>query len=224
MKLMIAAASLAALMTWQAPSADTVRDRLDKYLIDYEPQLSSVVADERMTQRDGASRYANSQTAEPTKNREIISEVAFIGLPGGAGWLGFRRVVNVNGKALADSGPSLAVLLTDGASDDYDQARLLLSESARHNLGGARTTNLPNLPLEFMHPRNRHRLHHRLDGMEKIRGISTARMVFEEHSTPTMIQRPEGGDMQSLISAWVEPDTGRLLRIRKALGGLESPK
>ncbi len=174
--------------------------------------MSSVVADERMTQRDGASRYANSQTAEPTKNREIISEVAFIGLPGNAGWLGFRRVVTVNGKTLADAGPSLAVLLTDGASDDYDQARLLLSESARHNLGGARTTNLPNLPLEFLHPRNRHRLHHRLDGMEKIRGINTARMVFEEHSTPTMIQRPEGGDMQSLISAWVEPDTGRLLR------------
>jgi len=73
-----------------------------------------------------------------------------------------RRVVNVNGKALADAGPSLAVLLTDGASDDYDQARLSLSESARHNLGGARTTNLPNLPLEFLHPRNRHRLHHRL--------------------------------------------------------------
>ena len=48
--------------------------------------------------------------------------------------------------------------------------------------------------------------------MEKIRGINTTRMVFEEHSTPTIIQRPEGGDMQSLISAWVEPDTGRLLR------------
>ena len=48
--------------------------------------------------------------------------------------------------------------------------------------------------------------------MEKIRGIETARMVFEEHSTPTIIQRPDGGDMQSLISAWVEPATGRLLR------------
>ena len=146
------------------------------------------------------------------KNREIISEVAFIGLPGNAGWLGFRRVVKVNGKTLADAGPPLAVLLTDGASDDYDQARLLLVGERAAQSRRARTTNLPNLPLEFLHPRNRHRLHHRLDGMEKIRGVKTARMVFEEHSTPTMIQRPEGGDMQSLVSAWVEPDSGRLLR------------
>ena len=212
MKIFAIAAVMTALVLAQADDGDAIRDRLDKYLFDYEPQLSSVVAEERMTQRDGASRFANSQTAEPTKNREIVSEVAFIGLPGNAGWLGFRRVVKVNGKALADAGPSLSVLLTDGATDDYDQARLLLTESARHNLGGARTTNLPNLPLEFLHPRNRHRLHHRLDGMEKVRGVNAARMVFEEHSTPTIIQRPEGGDMQSLITAWVEPGTGRLLR------------
>ena len=48
--------------------------------------------------------------------------------------------------------------------------------------------------------------------MEKIRGANTARMVFEEHSTPTIIQRPDGGEMRSLVSAWVEPETGRLLR------------
>ena len=102
--------------------------------------------------------------------------------------------------------------LADGASDSYGKARLLLGESAKHNLGLPRTTNLPNLPLEFLHPRHRSRLRHRIDGMEKIRGINTARMLFEEHGSPTLIQRPEGGDMQSLISAWVEPDTGRLLR------------
>lgn len=210
MKLLIAAA--AAVLALQAANADTIRDRLDAYLIAYEPQLSSLVADERMTQRDGASRSAFRQSAEPTKNREIKSEVAFIGLPGDIGWLGFRRVVSVNGKPLADAGPALGELLTDATTDDYDQARLLLNESARHNLGLPRTTNLPNLPLEFLHPRNRHRVHHRLDGVEKIRGADTARMVFEEHSTPTIIQTPEGGEMVSLVTAWVEPVTGRLLR------------
>jgi hypothetical protein len=196
----------------QLPDANAVRDRLDKYLSEYEPQLSSLVADERMTQRDGASTNANRDTALPTKDREIRSEVAFISLPGDAGWLGFRRVTAVNGRKLPDPGPGLAQLLTDGAQDDFDQARLLLAQSAEHNLGFPRTTNLPNLPLEFLHPRNRHRLAHRVDGMEKIRGIQTARMVFEERSTPTIIRRADGGDMQSLISAWVEPDSGRLLR------------
>jgi hypothetical protein len=192
--------------------ADAIRDRLDRYLLEYEQQLSSLVADERMTQRDGANRNATPETSEPTKSREIISEVAFVGLPGELGWLGFRKVVKVNGKTLSDSGPSLATLLSDGAKDDFERARLMLSQSAQHNLGFPRTTNLPNLPLEFLHPRNRKRLSHRLDGMEKIRGIQAARMVFDETSTPTIIRRPDGGEMRSLITAWVEPDTGRLLR------------
>ena len=212
MKSALSIAAFVAALAWQLPAADAVRDRLDKYLVEYEPQLSTLVADERMNQRDGLSFNANRRGAEPTKDREILSEVAFIGLPGDAGWLGFRRVTSVNRKKLPDPGPGLAQLLTDGAKDDFDQARLLLAQSAEHNLGFPRTTNLPNLPLEFLHPRNRHRLAHRIDGMEKIRGINTARMVFEERSTPTIISKPDGSPMQSLVSAWIEPDTGRLLR------------
>jgi hypothetical protein len=196
----------------QAETADAIRARLDNYLVAYEPQLSALVAEERMSQRDAPGAGASVTAAPDTKHRSLVSEVAFIGLPGEAGWLGFRRVVQVNGRIVSDAGPPLAVLLTDGASDDYDQARLLLTESARHNLGSPRTTNLPNLPLEFLHPRNRHRLHHRIDGTEKIRGSETTLRVCQEHSTPTIIQRPEGGDMQSLVRAWVETATGRLIR------------
>jgi len=210
MRFMFLSLSIAILA--QVDDGDALRNRLDQYLLEYEPRMSALVADERLTQRDGPSPEAFRQTAEPTKNRILESEVAFIGLPGNTGWLGFRRVLKVNGKAVKDIGTPLATLLSEGASDDYDQARLLLRDSAQHNLGMPRTTNLPNLPLEFLHPRNRHRLHHRLDGREKIRGIDTARLVFEEHSMPTIIQRPEGGDMLSLIMAWVEPSTGRLIR------------
>ena len=210
MKSILAAALLA--LAVQGDDADAIRDRLDKYLFEYEPQLSALVAEERMQQRDGLSSQANRMTAQPVLNRRLISEVAFIALPGDAGWLGFRRVTNLNGKAVKDQGTPLATLLSDGGSDDYDQARLLLSDSAQHNLGLPRTTNLPNLPLEFLHPRNRHRLNHRVDGIEKVNGLATTRMVFQEHSTPTIIQRPEGGDMQSLVTAWIETATGRLIR------------
>jgi hypothetical protein len=196
----------------QAPDGEQIRDRLDAYLLAYEPQLSALVAEERLTQRDGPSPDAIRKTAPPTKNRTIVSEVAFISLPGGIGWLGFRRALNLNGEDLPDAGPPLGVLLAGGADDDYDQARLLLSESARLNLGMPRTTNLPNLPLEFLHPRNRRRFSHRNDGTEKIRGVTTTRLVLRETSSPTIIQRPEGGDMTSLVSAWVETGTGRLLR------------
>lgn len=209
-KLLIAIA--AGLIVWQVDDGNAVRDQLDKYLLEYEAQLSTVVAEERLSQRDAPSREATVTAAPDSKFRTIISEVAFIGLPGKAGWLGFRRVMKVNGKAIKDAGTPLDVLLTDGAADDYDQARLLLADSASANLGTPRTTNLPNLPLEFLHPRNRHRLHHRVDGVERIRGSDVTRLVFDEHSAPTIIQRPEGGDMPSQVTAWVETSTGRLLR------------
>ena len=203
---------LTALVAIQPDAGAAIRDRLDKYLLEYEPQLSTLVADERFSQRDAPSRQAVVSGAPDSVHRTIVSEVAFISLPGNAGWLGFRRVMSVNNKDVKDKGTPLSTLLSDGASDDYDQARLLLADSASTNLGLPRTTNLPNLPLEFLHPRNRHRLHHRVDGTEKVRGIETTRMVFLEHSTPTIIQRPEGGDMPSLVTAWIETATGRLLR------------
>jgi hypothetical protein len=212
MKALVIVAAASALLASQADSGDAIRDRLDKYLIAYEPQLSSLVAEERMSQRDAPGQGAAVTAAPDTKHRSMVSEVAFIGLPGDAGWLGFRRVVRLNGKTISDGGAPLAVLLNDPADDDFDQARLLLTQSAEYNLGFPRTTNLPNLPLEFLHPRNRHRLHHRIDATEKIRGSQTTLMVFQEHSTPTIIRRPDGGDMRSLVRAWVETATGRLIR------------
>lgn len=210
--MMLLAALFGLLLLAQADDAGAIRDRLDKYLVEYEPKLSSMIAEERISQRDAPSREAAVNVAPDSKFRNIVSEVAFISLPGDAGWLGFRRVLKVNGKDIKDAGTPLHVLLTDGASDDYDQARLLLSDSASANLGPPRTTNLPNLPLELLHPRNRHRFHQRIDGLEKIRGIETTRLVVAEHSTPTIIQRPEGGDMPSTVTAWVETRTGRLIR------------
>ena len=196
----------------QADDAGAIRDRLDAYLLKYEPELSTLVAEELMIQRDAPGRGAAVTAAPDTKHRRINSDVAFIGLPGelGLAWLPARdqgeRQDHCRRRAAARRAAHRRCV------DDYDQARLLLQESARHNLGSPRTTNLPNLPLEFLHPRNRHRLHQRIDAVEKIRGIETTLLVLQEHSTPTIIQRPEGGDMQSLVRAWVETKTGRLIR------------
>lgn len=203
----IAIVVAAAFAGLQAPTADEVRDRLDAYLLAYEPQLSALVADEEMTQRTSRQRGFTGAT-----NRRIHSEVAFVALPGKAGWLGFRRVVKVNGKTVKDQGVPLAQLMAEGTSDDYDQARLLLADSAAHNLGAPRTINLPNLPLELLHPRNRHRFAHEVFGREKIRGIPTVVLRLDEIARPSLIQQAGAGDMKTAVWAWVEPATGRLLR------------
>lgn len=205
MRTIIAVAVLATFVSAQANNADTIRDRLDRYLIEYEPHLSSLVAEELMTQRTKERNWV-------VTNRRIESEVAFVALPANAGWLGFRRVRRVNGKEVKDRGVPLAQLLSEGASDDFDQARLLLADSAAHNLGAPRTINLPNLPLELLHPRNRHRFAQEVLGHEKVRGTPVVLVRLDEISTPTVIQQPNAGDMKSVVWAWVEPDSGRLLR------------
>jgi hypothetical protein len=200
-----AALLLAVALSAQPEDAGALRDRLDKYLRDYEPRLSALVADEEMTQRTRERQWV-------VTHRRIHSEVAFIALPGNIGWMGFRRVVKVNGKVVKDRGVPLAQLISEGAGDDYDQARLLLADSAAHNLGAPRTINLPNLPLEMLHPRHRHRFVQEVFGREKIRGITGVLLRFDEFATPTIIQQPGAGDMKTVVWAWIEPASGRLLR------------
>jgi hypothetical protein len=192
----------------QADDAGTIRDRLDKYLLDYEPQLSALVADERMMQFE---EPASGMPAYERRRRELLSEVAFIALPGRAGWLGVRHVKQSDGQSVAEA-PPLALALSKGSQDDYEEARALLAHSAAYNLGLPRTTNLPNLPLELLHPRNRERFLHRLGGRAMIGGVRTRQLVSIERMVPTIIKSPEGDDMESVVTSWIEPVTGRLLR------------
>lgn len=204
MRLIIATTAFTAFLAAQADDGDAIRERLDTYLAAYEPQLSELIADELITQR--------AQRQWVVNNRRIRSEVAFIALPGSAGWMGFRRVVEVNGKAAKDSGATLGELMRQGRSNDYQQARALLAESAAHNLGEPRTINLPNLPLELLHPRHRSRFAHEVYGRDKIHGMNTVLLRLTEQDSPTIIQQAGGGDMKTVVWAWIEPATGRLLR------------
>lgn len=195
----------------QAPDADAVRDRLHAYLLEYQPKLSELIADEQFVQQDVPEREGRPGS-ETFGKRTLRSEVAFIALPGGAGWLGFRRVKQIDNTEVSDGPGSLRDLLSTGAKDDYTRARGMLADSARFNLGEPRTINLPNLPLEMLHPRHGKRFAVRVAGQESIRGARTTRLVFVESFSPTIIRATDGGDVRSIVTAWIEPATGRLWR------------
>ena len=208
----IAIASSVRVSGAQQASVEAVVARLDAYLVEYEPRLSELIADEEMVQvirRGVRSAGLDGVDFGTERGHRLQSEVAFVGLPDNAGWLGFRHVKKVNNRAVKDSETSLASAL---ASQGYGAARRLLLEGAKHNLGLARTTNLPNLPLEFLHQRNRKRLMPRLDGVERVRGTDSVKVEFVERLTPTLIGNPNGNDMPSVIRAWVDPKSGGLLR------------
>ena len=208
MKFAVAAIVIALLA--QPPSAEVLRARLAGYLTDYEPRLSELVADELLVQENKRGPRPTGGSG-PREYRTVQAEVAFIALPGDAGWLGFRHVTKVGGKQVNDELVSLNTALAGGAQDDYSRARAMLANSARYNLGTPRTTNLPNLPLELLHRRNRHRFTVRVDGQQHVRGKRTTRLIFVEMVSPTIIRSHSGADMQSTVTAFVEPD-GRLWR------------
>jgi len=187
----------------QPANVDALLARLDRYLLDYEPRLSELIADELMVQ-EVSGRY------QPRLEQRLDSEVAFVALPQNVGWLGFRHVKTVDNRPVALADASLTVALS---TPGLERARALLNESARHNLGLPRTSNLPNLPLEFLHRRNRQRFAARDDGQETVRGIRTSRVVLLERATPTLIHnRDTGEDIPSVVRAWIDTRTGRLMR------------
>lgn len=186
------------------PSLDQLLDRMGAYLIDYETHLSSVVAEERFEQNIYAGRGRTGAVLE--------SEVAFIRLPGGAEWLGFREVKRLNWKPLKTSGPSISGVLTS-AVGDVTKAQAIANASAKHNLGLPRTINVPTAPLDIIHPIRRQALRHELQGAEMVRGTRTARIAFTEIGRPTRVREPSGQNLVSSGRVWVEPESGTVWRV-----------
>jgi len=190
--------------------------RLDQYLVEYQTKLSEFIADETFNQETVLPqqfKFMPPQAVPPhqaPQKLRLQSEVAFIALPADAGWLGFRHVMRVDGRNITEGVASLARALQ---VPGLKTARDLLEASAQFNLGLPRTTNLPNLPLEFLHQRNRTRFSVRVEGREKVREEVTTRIVFNEAVSPTLIRSTDGDrDMPSVVHAWVRERTGELLR------------
>ena len=182
------------------PTLEQLLDRMGEYLLEYETQLSSVVAEERFEQR-------------VTRTMKVLeSDIAFMRLPGGLEWLGFRDVRKVNFKAVNQSGPSISGVLTS-SDGDIRKAQAIAQESARHNLGLPRTINVPTAPLEIIHPRNRVAHAYALDGADKVRGVSVRIVSFTETARPTLVREPNGTYLVSSGRVWIEPKSGSVRRV-----------
>lgn len=205
----VAACGLVAtqLAAQSTPSLEQLLDRMGEYLIEYESQLSSIVADERFEQnvyRLGAGGRNLATTLE--------SEIAFIRLPGGAEWLGFRDVRRVNWKPVKTKGPSIDEVLVSAAGD-LTKALAIAKASARHNLGLPRTINVPTAPLDIIHPMHRAAHKFAVAGNDTVRGTRTTVITFLELRRPTLVREPTGLSLVSSGRIWVEPSSGVVWRV-----------
>lgn len=203
--LIVTAFVVPALRAQSTAALDELLDRMGAYLIEYESQLSSVVAEERFDQRV----LGRITTGRWTR---LESDVAFMRLPGNAEWLGFRDVKRVNSEAVKKGGPSIAEVLTSDRGD-MTKALAIANASARHNIGLPRTINVPTAPLDIIHPRNRDAHRFELRGEETVEGIRTVVIGFEEITRPTLMREPTGVPLVSSGRVWVEPANGRIWRI-----------
>ena len=162
-----------------------------------------MVADEELIQEtDGRLNRRMSQ--------RLQSEIAFLRLPGGLEWMGFRRVRTVNGKPLTGT-RTLAELLAITSTDALQQAGMLVDESAKSNLGNPRTTNMPNLPLELLSKKYRHRYEVVHKGRSNMHGHAVNEVELSELGAEPIVFN-EGRQMKTRLRAWIDARSGALWR------------
>lgn len=128
-----------------------------------------------------------------------------------ANWILFRDVYEVDGRAVTDRSDRLTQLFMKPAPDLGVQARRILEEGARHNLGPiTRTINTPTQALDFIRPENQVRSSFRLAGRTSVNGVETYDLRFEETAMPRMIVTRD--DAAASGRFWVALGTGAIVK------------
>lgn len=185
------------------PSLKDVLRRMGEYVQSYGEKASIVVGTERYTQDTRGSADLSAAT------RFLVSDFAIVRADALSDWLGFRDVIEVDGKRLGDHDERLAHVLM-ASQGRYDEARRLSDESARFNIGSIqRNFNEPTAVLFYFSPKNQDRFKF---SRRPIGDDGLWEIAFAEHSRATIIRTPEGEPVPSAGSVWVKPADGTIVR------------
>ena len=203
------------------PSLVPVLERAARYVVDYQDSFRNVVAEETYTQTaivPGTSAAYMGAGGRPLvresyQKRTTRADLVFVRLAGDVPWGLFRDVFEINGQKVRDRDERLERLFQRPSPSALEQARAILAESARYNIGGAaRTVNVPTLPLVFLHPQNQARFSFEPGGRRRIEGFQALEVRFEEIARPTIVKDASGGDLPARGRFWIDPSRGTVLR------------
>lgn len=178
-------------------------ERMHAYLEAYEPLLSALVADEVFDQR-------HQFRPGFAKLRRLESDIGFLRLPGGGSWLAQRSVKTIDGAAVPGGAANLEAILAMTGDDRFVRARAVAEGNARHNLGHARTMNVPTLPLELLSRRHTSSVDIAVE--RRATGRGTALLVVREHEPGQVIAHDAGRFNRTAVRAWIRASDGALLR------------
>ena len=192
----------------ERPGIDEVVDRAAAYVARYVDDLSNVVMEE-----DYRQTYYRDFDALPSHSR-LVSEFLLMRVDDSQ-WVGFRDVVEINGRQLEARGDRLASLFVGGGPGALAQARRISEESARYNLGATdRTFNVPTYSLFFLHPANvgRFRFERLRTGRAGCAGEAAAwDLRFEEIAHPALARGHQGISLPARGRFCLDPESGRVL-------------
>jgi len=188
----------------------TIVDRASAYVDEFQRRFGSMVTEERYEQTVQDATLIGARTRPQMERVTLVSDFLLVQVPG-EGWMPFRDVFERNGQKLRDREDRLARLFLDGSSrSSFDQARQIMLESARYNIGTIeRTINTPTLPLVFLTPALRERFRFELIKRDPEEGTI---VEFHEVKTPTYVSDREGHDMPSTGKYWLDEVTGAVRR------------
>lgn len=197
-----------AAQTPAAPSLEAVLQRVGNYVESYGEKAALVVSIEKYTQSVALEGVENMP-----KPRQLVAEFALV-KTGDGSWIGFRDVVEMDGRAIGDRRDRLLSLMT-GASADQSELTRIANESARFNVGPViRNFNVPTTTLMLFTTANLPRFAFTNKGAKTIDGQKTWELAFKEVHKPTFVMTRGGIDVPVEGSLWVIPEDGTVVRTR----------
>jgi len=192
------------------PTVDQVIERAGKYVVGYGEKMSLVI---------GVERYAQwMQNADDVRPlvRNLVSEFALVRIKDD--WLGFRDVIDLDGKPVGDRQDRLQKLFLESPATAVQAGRTIANESARYNMGPLqRNFNVPTTALFFLHPTNRGRFTFKKESEDTLEGVRVWKIRYKEASRPTIIRTSQGKDMPVKGILWIDPADGRVLKTNMEL-------
>jgi hypothetical protein len=184
-------------------SVTAVLAAADAYLVDYQKQLTFLLADEQSTQtvEDWTGRVVNK--------RQTSGDLFVTFVEADRVWVAVHDTSRVDDRPVDGHEDIRSLLERDSLAG---VARQLVERNARFNIGPVqRNFNEPTLGLLVLEPRRRAQFKFERLRVERVGDADVVTLAFKETGRPTMIQAA-GGDLRSEGEIAIESGTGRVRR------------
>ena len=204
----------------QEPALEAVLQRAGAYVLEFQRQLSGIVAEEHYLQDVRTAPTAMGRmlsTSTQVSHRELTSDFLLVKPIGSDRYVEFRDVFDVDGKPVRDRDQRLAKLFLEPTLSGFAQIQSIVADSTRYNIGNLeRTVNVPVMALLFLDPENQRRFRFtRTDDASApmaLKPPASAWIVhYEETTKRTMITTTNALDLPARGRFWIEPASGRVL-------------